>query len=147
VKVTMLLADYAQVAEGKLNIVGGGWTITGPGPCTGGVAVQIRVPWDQTNRRHRWELALLDADGKPVLLQSDPETEGQSLQIGNEFEVGRPAGVLPGSFIEHHFAFNFAGLPLASGQRYVWELRINGHTDEDWRLPFSTRRMPVQLAS
>jgi hypothetical protein len=26
VKVTMLLADYAQVAEGKLNIVGGGWT-------------------------------------------------------------------------------------------------------------------------
>ena len=29
-KVTMLLADYAAVADGKLTIVGGGWSVTGP---------------------------------------------------------------------------------------------------------------------
>jgi hypothetical protein len=32
VKVTMLLADAAQAVDGKLYILGGGWTITGPDP-------------------------------------------------------------------------------------------------------------------
>ena len=31
-KVTMLLADSAQAIEGKLYILGGGWSITGPDP-------------------------------------------------------------------------------------------------------------------
>jgi hypothetical protein len=29
-KVTMLLADAASVADGNLDILGGGWNITGP---------------------------------------------------------------------------------------------------------------------
>ena len=33
VRVTMLLADFAQVADGKLTVVGGGWSLTGPEPC------------------------------------------------------------------------------------------------------------------
>jgi len=28
----MMLADYAQIADGKLFISGGGWSICGPGP-------------------------------------------------------------------------------------------------------------------
>ena len=31
-KVTILLADAAQAVEGKLYILGGGWSITGPDP-------------------------------------------------------------------------------------------------------------------
>ena len=30
VRVTMLLADFAQVCDGKLTVVGGGWSLTGP---------------------------------------------------------------------------------------------------------------------
>src|SRR3954470_11930638 len=28
-QVTMLLADFAQVSDGKLNVIGGGWSMTG----------------------------------------------------------------------------------------------------------------------
>ena len=31
-KATLLLADAAQAAEGKLYVLGGGWSVTGPGP-------------------------------------------------------------------------------------------------------------------
>ena len=52
VKVTMLLADFAQVADGKLTVVGGGWSLTGPEPTPFGIAILVHVPWDQANRRH-----------------------------------------------------------------------------------------------
>ncbi|MGH2780595.1 MAG: hypothetical protein ACRDLA_04090 [Thermoleophilaceae bacterium] len=51
-KVTMLLADAAQTAEGKLYVLGGGWAITGPDPSPSAVAMYIEVPWDQANMRH-----------------------------------------------------------------------------------------------
>ena len=42
-KVTMMLADSAQVAGGKLYILGGGWSITGPMPCPSAIAVIVVV--------------------------------------------------------------------------------------------------------
>ena len=45
-KATLLLADSAQVAEGKLYIIGGGWTVIGLGTPSA-VAVYVSVPWDQ----------------------------------------------------------------------------------------------------
>jgi hypothetical protein len=36
-------------------------------------------------------------------------------------------------------ALNFAPLPIPPGGRFEWRLSINGETDEDWRLSFSTR--------
>jgi hypothetical protein len=143
----MLLADYAQVAEGKLNIIGGGWSITGPDPSPSAIALLVKVPWDQANRRHTFELNLLDADGHPVLLQPEPEAEGQTLQIGGEFEVGRPAGLLPGTPLDATVAINIGPLPLPSGGRYAWQLEINGHAEEDWHLPFTTRPAAAKLAS
>ena len=67
-KVTMLLADYAQVADGKLTVVGGGWSLTGPEPSPFGIAILVHVPWDQANRRHTLRLELVDADGVPVTI-------------------------------------------------------------------------------
>ena len=87
----MLLADAAQAVDNKLYILGGGWSVTGPEPAPSAIALKIDVPWDQTNVRHRWELALLDEDGAPVFL-GDPDAP-QSLVISNEFELGRPPGV------------------------------------------------------
>ena len=45
----MMLADSAQVSEGKLFILGGGWSVTGP-PAPSAIALHVEVPWDQTNR-------------------------------------------------------------------------------------------------
>ena len=44
VRVTMLLADFAQVSDGKLTVVGGGWSLTGPEAVPFGIAILIRVP-------------------------------------------------------------------------------------------------------
>jgi hypothetical protein len=147
VKVTMLLADSAQAVEGKLYILGGGWSVIGPEPLSSAIALKIDVPWDQSNRRHKFEFTLLDGDGNPVLIRPAPEAPAQAIQIGGEFEVGRPPGVLPGTPLDASAAINIGPLPLPQGGRYVWELKINGRTEEDWRLPFTTRPMPVQLAS
>ena len=65
-KVTMLLADYVQVSDGKLTVVGGGWSLTGPEPTPFGIAILVHVPWDQANRRHTLRLELVDADGRAV---------------------------------------------------------------------------------
>lgn len=133
----MLLADYAQAADGKLNVIGGGWSVTGPGPAAFAIALDIKVPWDQTNVQHTLRLELVDADGRPVLVAA-PEAE-QAIFVESTFEVGRPAGLKPGTPIDVPIALNFPPLPLPPGGRYEWRLTIDGATDEDWRLAFTTR--------
>jgi hypothetical protein len=142
VKVTMLLADFAQVADGKLIVIGGGWSLTGPEPTPFGIAILVHVPWDQANRRHTLRLELLDADGQPVMfpVEGEPEEERQIVFLDDvEFEVGRPAGIKPGTPLELPLAVNSGPLALEPGERYEWRLTINGEGDEDWRLAFSVR--------
>lgn len=137
-KVTMLLADAAQAVDGKLYILGGGWSITGPDPSPTAIALKIEVPWTDTNRRHHLELKLLNADGQPV---SVPTQAGEhAVEFGGDFEVGRPAGLPEGSPLDMVLAINMSPLPLPPGQRYEWQCFINGNTKEDWRVGFYTRR-------
>ncbi len=136
-RVTMLLADYVQIAEGKLTIVGGGWSVTGPMPVPFGVALLFEVPWDRANMSHRFRLELVDADGEPVVVPTD-ESE-QPLVIEGEFEAGRPPGLRPGTPLEVPIAINVPGAPIPPGGRYEWRLFVNEETEEDWRLAFSTR--------
>jgi hypothetical protein len=138
-KVTMMLADAAQAVAGKLYILGGGWSIIGSGTPFA-LALKIEVPWDEANRPHPFTLALLNADGQPVIL---PTPEGERpVEIQGNIEVGRPAGLTPGTPLDSTSAINFGPLPLAPGGRYVWRLTIDGHTDENWEVAFSTR--PVE---
>ena len=145
-KVTLLLADHAEVAEGKLFINGGGWTVTGPDPIPFGIAMYIEVPWDRANTKHTFQLELVDADGQPVTVETD---DGEQPITGSgEFEVTRPLGIKAGTPLPIPMALNFAPLPLPPGGRFEWRLSINGETDEDWRLSFSTRpRGPESMAT
>ncbi len=68
--VTMLLADSAQVAEGKLYILGGGWSLSGPEPVPSAVAIKVEVDTHEFDRMHHWELFLEDADGQLVQFDS-----------------------------------------------------------------------------
>ena len=56
----MMLADAAQVANGKLFILGGGWSVTGPEPSPSAIVLKIAVPWDQANKSHHLLLSLID---------------------------------------------------------------------------------------
>jgi hypothetical protein len=136
-KVTMLLADYAQVADGKLNLIGGGWTMTGPNPAPFALALLFEVPWDRANERHLFTLELLDADGRQV---AAPGPEGpQPVALEAAFEVGRPVGMRPGTPITAPFALNLGPQPLQPGERYEWRLTVDGETREDWRVGFEMR--------
>jgi Family of unknown function (DUF6941) len=132
-RVTIMLADSAQECGGKLFILGGGWSVTGPQIPPSALAMKIDVPWDQANRPHHWRLELITEDGVPF------EIEGQALRVDGDFEVGRPPGAAPGSFIDVPVAMNFGPLPLEGGKRYVWELNIDGETNADWNREFFVR--------
>ncbi|MGH7409720.1 MAG: DUF6941 family protein [Candidatus Methylomirabilis sp.] len=139
-KVTLLLCDNAQAVAGKLYILGGGWSIAGPGPVTMGIAVKVEVPWDLANRKHQFRVALVDSDDHPVMV---PTPAGdQPLQFGGEFEPGRPAGLRAGTPLDVTFAVNLVAVPLPPDGRYVWRCFINEETHEDWQLAFSTRPAP-----
>ena len=138
----LLLADAAQVADGKLYLLGAGWSVTGPGPTPSAVAIKIEVPWDQTNVAHHFELELVDEDGQPVTM---PAADGaaQPVQTAGSFEVGRPAGLRPGTPIDVPLAINIGPLALPPDQRFSWRLTIDGQSHEDWQANFSTRPMPA----
>ena len=63
----MMLADAAQAVEGKLYILGGGWSVTGPEPSASAIAAYIpgsvgpyerqgpkRAPWDYRGLGITW---------------------------------------------------------------------------------------------
>ena len=137
----MILADYAVVSDGKLTIVGGGWSQTGPEPSAFGIGLLIQVPWDQANTRHVFSVELLDADGAEVVLQT--EEDEQPVAFGGEFEVGRPPGLKPGTPLDFPVAVNSTPLPLEAG-RYEWRLTIDGKSNEFWTLAFTVRTDEAQ---
>lgn len=137
IRATMLLCDAAQAVEGKLYILGGGWNTIGPDPAPTAIAMYVEIPWDMTNVKHPWRLELLDADDQPVEV---PTPAGdRPLVVEGEFEVGRPPGVTPGVGLGVPLAINVGPIALTPGRRYVWRLSIHGESNDNWRLPFSTR--------
>lgn len=136
----MLLCDHVSVAEGKLFINGGGWSITGPQPAAQAIAIMLGVPWDRANQPINFLLRLLQEDGDPVI-QEGPAGP-TPLEVGGQFEVGRPPGIRHGTPLDVPLAINLPPLPLPPGNRFSWELSIDGETREDWHLPFSTRSAP-----
>lgn len=135
-KVTLLLCDYAQVANGKLTAVGAGWSFTSP-VTSHAVGILVDVPWDQANVRMHWRLELRDADGRAVT-QDGPEGP-VPVQAGGEIEVGRPAGTPPGTPIPVCIAIPVHGVVLQPSSRYAWEFSVDGVTQDDWVLRFGTR--------
>ena len=124
----MLLADAAQVSEGKLYVLGGGWSVTS-GMVPSALAIKVEVAWNEANEPHTLGIRLRDSDGNEVL---DLATQ--------TFEVGRPAGLPPGTAIDHVLAIQMGPLTmLEPGQRYIWELAIDDHVSDEWRCAFYVR--------
>jgi hypothetical protein len=139
VRATILLCDNAQAVNGKLYIMGGSWNMTGPDPVTMGVAIQILVPWDESNRRHEFRLQMLTLDGNPAIWQTPAGPQG--LDVRGQFETGRPPGIPQGIELPAVLAINFAGIPLAPGG-YEMRVTIDSQTNENWRAVFNVRERP-----
>lgn len=134
----MLLCDAAEQVNGKLYILGGGWSIIfspdTPAPTT--LAVKLAVPWNDTNRRMRILARLLDEDANPIDLGAGP------VQAEGDMEVGRPPGMKPGTPIDLPLALPFGPLAYPAGG-YVFELKVDG--DVVARAPFRVLPPPAGL--
>jgi hypothetical protein len=134
-KVTMLLADVAQSVNGKLYILGGGWSVTGPDPQPMAVAIKVDIPWNDANKKYRFKLALFDEDGQAVTVPTP--TGDRPVEVEGGFEAGRPAGLTPGTPLDFALAINLGPLPLRPGTRFAWGFIVDGEEKE--RVAFSTR--------
>src|SRR5207247_11050015 len=96
---------------------------------------QLQV--DQAHADHSLKHSRPTPSGKPV--KGAPPAGDRPLELGNEFEVGRPAGVKRGTPLDLPIAINLNPIPLPPDGVFVWQLSIDDHSEEDWRLTFATR--------
>jgi hypothetical protein len=133
VDATVLMADYAQVADARLNLLGGGLTAIGPQPQPVAVAILLQIPWDRANISHSWLLELLDEDGAPVPDGHNP------LSVGGDVETGRPVGSRPGTPLQVPIVVNFTALPVQTGGNYLFRLSIDDATSPGWTVRLAVR--------
>jgi hypothetical protein len=126
----MLLCDAAQVAGGKLFVLGGGLASIGPKPQPLAIALQITVPWDRANVPHEWRIELVDEDGQAVVIND------KAVVLQGRFEAGRPAGLQPGTPLGVSLAINLSPFPIVGGRSYAFALTINDERRPDWRVRF-----------
>jgi hypothetical protein len=121
----MVIADAAAAENGKHYIHGGGWdTIFAASypvvhPSLG-VAVRLRVPWNDTNTPHEIMVDIVDADGNSIF-PDPPGTPHRSV-----VNVGRPPTVPVGNDQTIALAFPFAYLNFQHEGDYVLVLRLDG---------------------
>jgi hypothetical protein len=139
VNATVLLANFAKVSDGMLDVQGGGWTVASS-PVSFFVAGLLRCDWHETNQAHTLRIELLDADGAAV---PNPQS-GEPIALEATVEIGRPPGTKPGSSFHLPFAQPFGAFELEPGSRYEIRVRVNGEDRDEWRLPFTVRDQPPQ---
>lgn len=143
--VRVLLADYAVAEAGKINALGAGVNVVGINPggrgLTSGfaVVVQVSVPRQFYDAECSIEILLEDAGGKLVAIPPSPGLPPQPIRVGQVTRfnpprlpqpVSAPPSYLPGRV---QWVLNFTtGLPLAPGQGYVWRVKIDDTTKDDW---------------
>lgn len=117
----LLLCDAAQVVDGKLYILGGGWSriVQIQPPLNMALAVRILIPWHEANKRHHFEARLINQDGVLVILPQGP------VIIPGQIEVGRPVGLKAGASLDTSIAINVA-IDLKPGT-YRWDFLLNEH--------------------
>lgn len=140
-KAVLLLADAAEVANGKVSALGAGWSVTGSPTPPMSLVVLIDVPWDQTNQKHKLAIELRDADGQAVSFQQGPQGEPlPALHVEAEFETGRPPGVPAGTPLRHQLAIGLpGGMPLEAGEKYEFHMTIDDEDMDSWLATFLVR--------
>ena len=119
-KIILLTADAASISDGKINMLGAGWTRISSGPANFCVVVRLEIPWSMTNVKIPWSLDLIDQDGHQYV----PMENSGPLHFDGEVEVGRPAGVREGSSLEAPLLMPFVQLPLRTG-KYEWRFQVS----------------------
>jgi hypothetical protein len=140
VRVSMLLAEAVQVADGKLNILGAGWSQMNAGPSQIAVAVLIEFTAAEANGAHHFELFLTDGDHQPIV--TDSPDGSMPVEVRGDADVALPEEYDIRVPVPWPIAINVPGMVLEPGCAYQWNLVVDGHTDPSWTLPFRTAVAP-----
>jgi hypothetical protein len=118
---TVLLCDAAESVNGKLYILGAGWSqMLADSPTNMSLAVKLLIPWNRANETLTLRASLVDEDSEePVDLGRGP------LMAEGNLEIGRPAGLRRGAPLDASFVLNFPGVSLPQGG-YVWKIEVSG---------------------
>lgn len=132
----LLLADAAEVINGKLYLMGGGWTNCTPPAgadypyerLTASV-VTIRIGYQETNEEHKFALEFRDADERPL-----------GARVDGGFTVGRGPDLVPGMSQVVQFA-GAVPLRLPAPGAYTLVLMLDGR--EERRIQFQAMPSPA----
>jgi hypothetical protein len=132
----LILADGAQIANGKLFVLGGGWDVLNvnsgfPARHHLGLAAAFRVPWNATNQRHAFELLIVNDDSEETL-----------VTVAGEFEVGRPPGIPNGTTQRSQIAAEMI-VEIPSPGQYAVRVRLNGVDYPEQQVPFLVNERPL----
>jgi len=127
-----ILCNHVETPNGLLYVSGGGIDrvtvpagAPAPWPINVAIAVQVKVPWDSTNKDHQLIIRLQDIDGQDVLLPTGPDTFGP-FRAEMNFQVGRPEGLVPGEWQVINLGFNMPLLPIPRLGAYLFSCEIDG---------------------
>jgi hypothetical protein len=124
----IVLADYAEIVNGKLYLMGGGWNTffarEVPVQMRIAVAVGVRIEWEETNRPIPVRVYVEDDDGKEL------------ARIEGTMQVGRPANLPGGSSQLSQMAVNLSLSAARYGNYRIRALAGEGEFAEESGVSF-----------
>ncbi len=144
--VTLLLADYIGVdAGGKINVIGGGFSISGIQP-TGFTAPQylaviIDMPRRYVGEEFTFSVALRNSETNALVQAPGPSGQSEALRVQQLMKSGHPmigADPLPDvvpARVQTVIAFP-NGVPVPLGHLYKWQVEIDDQTKAGWSTYF-----------
>lgn len=126
----LLLCDYAVVNDGKVTMVGAGWTERSQTTTPSAIGGVLEVPWSAAERLVDLVLELLDQDGHPVL-----SAEGMPVRLNMGLTIGPSPEDRLGDAAVIPLAIGLGPVYLPIGV-YEWVLTAEGSHHGHWRLPF-----------
>ena len=131
-ELSVILCNHVETPNGLLYVSGGGVdritvpkSAPAPWPINVAIAVQVKVPWDETNKDHVLTIRLQDIDSQDVLLPTGPDTFGP-FKAEMNFKVGRPVELETGEWQVINFGFNMPMLPMPKLGSYLFSCEIDG---------------------
>lgn len=145
ISVAMILASVAQVQEGRLIVVGGGWSVRHPEPeGTAAIGLMLYVPREMLGKTISTRVVLEDAaSGEEVAvvpLKEDDEPMGDPAGIEIQGDI-TPTGLDDPALTSPLVVPLAATLPpfrLPPGQEFRWQLYLDEETRPEWGLAFRT---------
>lgn len=138
IRTHLFLAEGAQVADGKLFVLGGGIrgnTMPQPGlTMIMAIAGSIDIPWGEHNKDHVLKVDIVDEEGAPCTVIG-PNGNSTPLSITAQFRTGAPPQLPRGASGAAPFAVQFP-LPVLKQGTLVFRVSVDGRPTQN--LAFTT---------